>query len=357
MINRLSRLLILIMFLTLFSAMSTYANDFDPTVCVDYVPGETELNEECQLMMETFPDPVVVEVGADYFTLGAYSYWRVGPHAVNLYSAPGGSIVGQMPEGFNFAVVTDASVTGWLQIQGGEWIQESDAEYFEASDFRGVLLLNGLEHPFAWILDTTGIFTSEYPGGPQSPENGRLTVRYDLVNIFAEAVDEDGWTWYMIGPDQWLEQRFMSVARRVERPEGVSGRWVAIDLYEQTLVGYEDDTPVFATLVATGLPDWETDEGIFNIWARLEQDGMSGATGAPDAYALQSVPWTMYFNGDISLHGTYWHNLFGYRHSHGCVNLSISDARHIFEWTGSAPSAEDGEIVTYVYVYSSGEYR
>ena len=61
---------------------------------------------------------------------------------------------------------------------------------------------------------------------------------------------------------------------------------MAVDLFEQTLIAYEDDKPVFATLVSSGLPDWSTNEGVFEIWARLDRDSMSGATGAPDAYAL-----------------------------------------------------------------------
>ncbi|NJL26930.1 MAG: L,D-transpeptidase [Thermoanaerobaculia bacterium] len=74
-------------------------------------------------------------------------------------------------------------------------------------------------------------------------------------------------------------------------------------------------------------------------------DAMAGATGAPNAYALQSVPWVMYFDGDISLHGTYWHNLFGYRQSRGCVNLTISDARWVFEWMNETDQrdAEGGQ--------------
>jgi len=64
----------------------------------------------------------------------------------------------------------------------------------------------------------------------------------------------------------------------------------------------------------------------------------------------------MYFDNDISLHGTYWHDGFGYRHSHGCVNLSISDAHYLFNWTTDVEPDEDGDILTYVYVYSSGEY-
>ena len=41
-----------------------------------------------------------------------------------------------------------------------------------------------------------------------------------------------------------------------------------------------------------------------------------------DFYYLEDVPWTMYFDEARALHGAYWHNGFGYPHSHGCVNLS-----------------------------------
>lgn len=329
---------------------------YDPTVCYDYQPGDA-YTETCLEMMQDFPEPTVLEIQPDTTTLGAYSFWQIGPGATTTFDSPNGAATGQIPAGFNYVNAVDTSVDGWLQIEGGQWIRRSDASYAEASQFRGVRLLNGLEYPFAWVLDTTGLYTSAYPGGPQDVENGRLLFRYDRVNIFAEFYDEDGWRWYMVGPNQWIKQIFVGKALFVEKPDDVEGRWVAIDLYEQTLVAYEDETPVFATLISSGAPPWDTNEGVFEVWARLERDAMSGATGAPDAYALQSVPWVMYFDEAISLHGTYWHDLFGYRHSHGCVNLTISDAGFIYDWTQSAEPNEDDEIVTYVYVYSSDEYR
>jgi len=327
---------------------------FDP--CDEVTANDLTISDECLALIEDFPEPLVEEIPLDGYTLSEYRFWRVGPHAVNLYDTPGGSIVGQIAEGFNFVRAIDTSVEGWIQSAGGQWLSRSDARPVEPSYFRGVLLPNGLEDQFAWILDKTGIYTSEYPGGPPSEETGRVPRRYERVNIFAEAVDMEGWTWYMIGPHQWVNQRFVGVVKPVERPEGVQGRWVVIDQYEQTLVSYEDDIPVFATLVSTGLPDWDTNEGLFTVWARVVSDGMSGATGAPDAYALQSVPWVMYFDEDISLHGTYWHDDFGYRRSHGCVNLSISDSHYLFEWADETTPDENGGIVTYVYVYSSGVY-
>ena len=336
-------------------AATNSAPAFDPTVCADHTDG-SELDAACAAMIDAYPTPPnVTAIEQDRYTLDSYSFWRVGPDAIPTFDAPNTDPTGEIPAGFNFVNAIDLSVDGWLQIEGGRWIRRDDATYSQASYFTGETLSN-LDYPFAFILDKSRIFVSLFPGGPRSQANGRWLKRYELVNIFATATDSDGWHWYMIGPNQWVEQRFVAKVQQIKRPEGVSGRWVAVDLYEQTLVAYEDDTPVFATLISSGLPTHETPEGLFNVWASLPRDAMAGATGAPSAYALQSVPWVMYFNGGISLHGTYWHDLFGYRQSHGCVNLSISDAKWLFDWFHAGLPEGQTEITNQVYVYSSGTY-
>jgi len=50
-------------------------------------------------------------------------------------------------------------------------------------------------------------------------------------------------------------------------------------------------------------------------------------------YAIQDVPWVMYFQRGYGLHGTFWHRSFGSARSHGCVNLSPLDAQRLFHWT------------------------
>ena len=359
--RRVLPLLVLLAISTLVFAVPVAAQDtpelaYDPTVCAEHQDG-SDLPADCAAMIEAYPEPPNVEhVEQDRFTLDTYSFWRVGPEPIPTFDAPDVGPTGEIPQGFNFVNAIDLSVDGWLQIEGGKWIRRDDARFSQASYFTGVTIDDGLAYPFAFILDLSRIFVSAYPGGPRSQENGRWIKRYEVVPIFATATDADGWHWYMIGPNQWVEQRFVAKVEPVERPEGVEGRWVAVDLYEQTLVAYEDDTPVFATLISSGLPTHETNEGLFNVWASLPRDGMSGAAGAPSAYALQSVPWVMYFDGGISLHGTYWHDLFGYRQSHGCVNLTISDAKWVYNWFhADLPDGQD-EISNPVYVYSSGEY-
>lgn len=328
---------------------------YNVEVC-QYVPGQLT-SPECIALMEKYPEPNVTPIKQDGYTLDNYNFWKIPTGGVPKYDAPGGNVIGEIPTGFNFVHAVDTSIDGWLQIEGGEWIQRDFAEFRQASYFTGVLLPPGWNQPFGWVLDTTGIYASLYPGGPSTSESGLIPLHYERYNIFAEAEDEEGWKWYLVGPNQWVKQVYMAVIQPTPRPEEITGHWVAIDLFEQTLVAYENDTPVFASLVSTGLPGTETNEGIFKVWASLPRDAMSGATGAPNAYALQSVPWVMYFDGSISLHGTYWHDTFGYRRSRGCVNLSISDARWVFEWRATAPAGPDGNPLLHVYVHSTGEYR
>jgi hypothetical protein len=324
--------------------------------CTDIELTNFDPDPACAAVMESHPVPTVLEVPQDTFTLSNYSYWKVITEgAANVYDAPNGGVMRQIEPGFNFIIAVDTnSAPGWIEIQGGGWMRETDLRYTPPSYHRGVTITDGLRQPFGWVMFP--LFPASEVGGQQDVDTGRFMDKYERFNVFASVADEEGIIWYLIGDDEWVEQRWVAIAKPVERPEGVSGRWVAVDLYEQTLIGYEDDVPVFATLIASGLPDWDTNEGLFTVWARAIRDPMSGAAGSPEAYALQDVPWVMYFDGGISLHGTYWHDGFGYRRSHGCVNLSISDARWIFEWTGENPPDENGEPLTYVYVYSSGVY-
>ena len=366
------RLLLTILLAVCVCSLSTLADDtgamleYDPSVCAaDSGSADSRVERavraaesaDCLAMMEAFPRPQLERIRKDSYTLDAYRFWRVGPAAVPLFSAPGGQVIGEMPAGFNFIQAIDTRVDGWIQRIGGEWLRAEDTRPAKVSRFTGMLLPDDWRQPFAIILDMTGIYASLAPGGAASAESGFITRRYRLVNIFARAEDEQGMVWYLIGPRQWIRQELVAKFAPAERPDEVTGRWVAVDLFEQTLIAYEGDKPVFATVISSGMADWETDEGVFDVWARLISDSMSGEAGGPDAYALQSVPWVMYFNRGQSLHGTYWHDSFGYRRSKGCVNLTISDARWLYDWMLGAEPDEDGEIVNYVYVFSTGVYE
>jgi lipoprotein-anchoring transpeptidase ErfK/SrfK len=64
-------------------------------------------------------------------------------------------------------------------------------------------------------------------------------------------------------------------------------------------------------------------------------DGEYGVTKrrGEGTYALHDVPYIQYFESGFALHASYWHDVFGKKRSHGCVNLSPIDAHRVFKWT------------------------
>lgn len=270
------------------------------------------------------------------------------PAGSTIYDAPNGNVVGSLAAGFTYVTVHGYE-PGWVKINDSQWVVESDTAVIQPSTFAGALLENAyIEHQMAWVLIPS--YPAPYPGAEEDRERERID-RYTPVNIFA-TVEVDGWNWYLIGPDTWIIQTSVAKINLLDNvPEGIKGRWVAVDLYEQVLVAYEGTNPVFATLISSGLPQWSTQEGTFQTWARQINGPMDGAEGRVDFYSLENVPYILYFNESIALHAAYWHDGFGYRHSHGCINMSLTDAHWIFEWT-----LEGGYEYPWVHVFSTGEY-
>ncbi len=106
---------------------------------------------------------------------------------------------------------------------------------------------------------------------------------------------------------------------------GIEGNWIDIDLNEQRLRAYEGTTLVGSFLVSTGIDLYPTETGQFKIYAKFRYSLMHGSD-----YYLPNVPYTMYYNNDFSIHGTYWHHNFGTRMSHGCVNMDTKDAEWLY---------------------------
>ena len=279
-----------------------------------------------------------------------------------VYNAPNGSVVRTIAAGFNYVTALGGDQGGWTMINPNEWVRTEAIEGpFPVSSFTGYVLPGAMpqQYFYAWALDY--VYPSRVPGGDGDRSFPRVN-RHDRLNVYSYQF-LDGHVWYQVGSDQWLHQFDVAMVLPLQTvPEGVNTQlWISIDLYEQVLILYDGITPIFATLTSTGLPRWPTNEGVFNITYRTPRTQMSLGTVGDDFYLLEEVPWTMYFDDNIALHGTYWHDYFGYRRSHGCVNLSITDAKWIYErvaeYMGGAlrsEGVEQGGVS--VFVYTSGTY-
>ncbi|NLE51270.1 MAG: L,D-transpeptidase [Chloroflexi bacterium] len=319
-----------------------------PTDCLPD-PGLSALElRAAEATMRAEPEPDVLQVPYNEEVVWTRAYRRMLGD-ITMYDAPHGNPIGQMAAGYNFVTIINQE-NDFTQINWGVWVPSEQITLADVSHFSGVELQSHPKRPFAWMLAEA--YPSRYPGGPQDKEQ-EMIERYTLMNIYGvEYVD--GWEWYLVGPNQWVQQIRVAKVHPIARPAeiGPNDRWFAIDLYEQTLVAYEGDRMAFATLISSGLPQWSTNEGLFKVYERYEATRMSGAVGQPDFYYIEEVPYVMYFDDEIGLHGTYWHDRFGYRQSHGCVNLSIMDAWWIYDFSEEEPHQD-----AWVYVYSSGTYR
>lgn len=328
------------------------------TVSVGVVRAEEVCLENCAVGIAAeailaYAAPSVQQLYPDDNLLYDRAYRRV-LSAVDIYDAPNGGIVSTLDAGFNY-VTTQGAQAEWTQINNDQWVPTEALSQALPSRFAGVVLPEEpLPYTFGWIL--WNVVPSRAPG--DEPTDGDLALlRYTLVNLY-ESVEIEGWRWYQVGVDQWVHQTLIGKYIPVERPEDVdTEKWISVDLYEQVVIAYEDTRPIFVTLVSSGLSEWPTNEGLFHIYVRYPRTIMSGAEGREDFYYLEEVPWTQYFDNDIGLHGTYWHDGFGYRHSHGCVNLSITDASWLYNWAASEIDFTiPNDTGAAVYVYSSGQY-
>lgn len=272
-----------------------------------------------------------------------------------IYGSPGDAAAGvnpidQIPAGslryIRYIARVDFDGNPYLQLSTGGWLRASPASY---SDFQGLVFFENPRNDFGWIIDQTSSYREPTFS---SQTTGKNYHQEDVIQIYGQ-VQADGVVWYEIGHNEWVNSlKARAVTVDLNPPEGVEGnRWISINVYAfgQTMSVYDNGRLQFATLIASGYEPFYTRPGLFQIYEKKPLETMQGSfeTDRSDFYYLQDVPWTMYFDEARALHATYWHTLFGYTQSHGCVNLSPGDAHWLYDWA---------EVGDYVYVYDpSGE--
>lgn len=107
---------------------------------------------------------------------------------------------------------------------------------------------------------------------------------------------------------------------------------ITVDTSAQKLTAWNNGQPEMQFNVSTGLPRTPTVLGKFKIYTKIPLQDMRGYSLVNGRYFHKDVPYVMYFYKAYAIHGAYWHNNFGNRMSNGCVNLSIDDARRVYEW-------------------------
>lgn len=107
-------------------------------------------------------------------------------------------------------------------------------------------------------------------------------------------------------------------------------RRIDVNLSTQTTTLWQNGQVYRTYTISSGAGDHATHTGEFRIGWKTEMQDMGCVPGYD--YCTKDVPWVAYFNGDEGFHGTYWHNNFGTPMSHGCINMTIPQAKELYDW-------------------------
>lgn len=206
------------------------------------------------------------------------------------------------------------------------FFRKSDLFYKPAPTLQGQVLDEGHRLPLAFVHAPFAVVERE---GVSLPG---LAIKF--ARFVVEGIDH-GKVRFEHGR---VPRATVRIAREIDRPEGVDpdDQWIHVDLDQQTLVAYDGDRPVYATVVSSGKPGYEPERGTFRIGKKYVAKKMAGDDVADGSYDIDQVPYIMYYWGSFALHGAYWHDDFGNVRSHGCTNLAPADARWLFRWAEPA---------------------
>lgn len=245
------------------------------------------------------------------------------------------------------AGIEERNARKFVRTVRGSYVKLSQLVERTGSSFHGVELDEEHTLPLAWAVRDAQPFNLR----PRD-DGSNAMIADEAVEPFARQalLPWDGYervgtqVFHRLKDGHYLKHWFAAVAQRIDRPSGIGADepWVHINLDQQTLVLYTGDTPVYATLVSSGLEGHDTPTGLFEVRQKYVANTMSdlGPEAGDDRYMIDDVPWTQYFDGSIALHGAFWHERFGLRRSHGCVNLAPLDAHRVFNHTW--PELADG---------------
>jgi len=188
--------------------------------------------------------------------------------------------------------------------------------------------------------------------GPSTEANVVTRIRNHVILKIDGRVEHEDRVWYKIIFDEHLrypervvgDWYIASEYVDVLLDEGDKTVWedgstttekhIIVDRTEQKLYAYEGEELFMEIEISTGLELTPTPAGTFTIFKKTPSRYMQGPLpGFTDYYDLPGVPWNLYFtHGGAVIHGAYWHDSFGLKYSHGCVNLAPEDAQLLYEW-------------------------
>lgn len=113
-----------------------------------------------------------------------------------------------------------------------------------------------------------------------------------------------------------------------------SEKSIKVNLTEQRLYAYERGRIAKTFLISSGTRSHPTPIAKTSVRKKVPKMDYRWNYGPnnPNNYSLPNVKYNLNILPHIYIHYAYWHNNFGNRMSHGCVNAGLDDAAWIYNW-------------------------
>jgi len=225
----------------------------------------------------------------------------------------------------------------------GQFVRTEDLAPAEGTTFHGVELGGASSLPFGFVV-RRGIYSFRIDaGGPAKELDIPYHTHLPLTGKFRNVRGSEMWAL----PDElWVRHQDITIVqRRHTLPDFAKGdqRWIDVSIVTGTLVLYEGDKPIFATLASVGrdrLGDSKTTastaRGSFRVVAKhiTRRD-----LGSPDE-ALHDAPWALELESGQWLTASPIHDRFGIEHTDGNIEVSPVDGARIFRF--ATPELPEG---------------
>ncbi|MBW2262425.1 MAG: L,D-transpeptidase [Deltaproteobacteria bacterium] len=222
----------------------------------------------------------------------------------------------------------------------GLYVKSSAAHVIAPPTSRGAELGGDLTLPVGIVTRMKiSAYTSEDGGATIKPAKPMTYKRFSVLPIIEE-ITTGTKAYYNVGGGMYVRKGDVRRVDRADPPTTIKEpgqKWIDIAIKKQVITAYEGETPVYVALISSGREkqniEFKTPRGFYAISSKHVTGTMDNLYATDGPYAIEDVPWTMYFTGSYAIHGAFWHNGFGQVRSHGCVNMTPHDARWLFYWT------------------------
>jgi lipoprotein-anchoring transpeptidase ErfK/SrfK len=219
--------------------------------------------------------------------------------------------------------VDEDAVADWVSEQADEDSTEAK-DGIEQVDSDGETVKVVAEKQDGTKVSNTDKVTSEIVSAltGKSPLEARFeteTVKADVTKVDAPSDDED------------------ESGESDDAADATGEKWIDVNLSDKTATAYVGDTPVWGPRsIVDGKEGNETATGSYEIYLRYEMQDMTNGDrydeDDPRYYYTEDVPWVQYWHNGYAFHGAPWRSSFGYSGSHGCINMTVSDAKWLWDW-------------------------